>query len=262
MSTFFKAFLIVALLSVFIAGCGGKIEETYVESTLREATRSEMLNPGMKFSFDTPNIIAAHKDIALVREGNLIEFFVGSDIESKVSQVGGGAFTVGARKIFNPFIYFNVDHMIAGTDTMMVDEPYEVVFPTLMSKRDFNADDFEDVDLDKITSSSLSLKNIFDKQLKVNQATVTVEEIEYKGEAKEYYILNLDNVRFIIDDPGDEMILVLKALINENTFFVGGVSFGDRTTLPSRSFRDRTKIGGEVKLHFVNFGGKVVTSIS
>ena len=126
MSRYIKSFLIVALLSGFFAGCGGNVEETYIMTSVREATRGDLLSPGLKYGFDNPRLIAVYKNMALVREGNLIEFFVGEDLENAVEKVGGRRFVLGARKLYNPFIHFTADFFAAGGDSIKVYEPYNV----------------------------------------------------------------------------------------------------------------------------------------
>lgn len=250
-----KVFLIVAVLSGLLAGCGGKVEETYILTTIREATRGDLLSPGFKYSFDTPNFVAAYKDMALVREGNLIEFFSGQGIESKLEGIQGRKFVVGARKLFSPRIHFTVDFITAGGDTVDVGEPYGVAFPALLKSTD--EENFKDVDLDALEPSTLKLKPIYNTKFKVKKAKIGYEEIDYMGDTIMAFTLNLKNVRFIIDDPSDQMALILKALMNENLYFDGAVTFGDRPATSSRSYRMRTKIGGKVKVDFIRYGGHV-----
>ena len=109
MSKSLKIFLISALLASVFVGCGGKVEENYIMTTVREASRGDLLSPGFKYSFDNPNIIAAYGNMALIREGNLIEFLSGDNIEGKLAEVQGRRFTVGARKIYSPRIHFTCD---------------------------------------------------------------------------------------------------------------------------------------------------------
>ena len=79
MSKLISTVLATILVAGLVAGCGGKLEETYQMVTLREAGHSQIVSPGFKFGFDTPDFIAANGDLALVREGNLIEFFTGTE---------------------------------------------------------------------------------------------------------------------------------------------------------------------------------------
>ena len=251
MSRFFKSFLIVALLAGFVAGCGGDVEETYVAVSLRDATRTKILIPGFKFGFESPDFVAVHKNVGLVREGNLIEIFVGDGLEDEMSKLSSGRFTVCVRKFFDPVIHFNVDFLVVGSDTVMVGEPYEVAIPTLLKTRDFSTDDFDEVELDKISSNRLTLKDLPETRFKVQDAKVMYEMI---GE-EEMYTIHLPKTRLIVKDPGDDVILILKALINEQLYFMGGVSYGD---IPSQSFRRNYDSAGEVTIDYIAYGNRYV----
>jgi len=251
MSRFLKSLLIVAILSGFIAGCGGGVDETYVMVSLREATRGDVLSPGFKYSFDKLNFVAAHKNVGLVREGNLIEVFVGDGIEEELGKVAGGRFTTLTRKFFEPVIHFNVDYFVMGADSMIVGVPYDAAIPTMLKMRDYSTDDFMEVDLDKLTTNRLTLKEILDTKFKVANAKVMYEMI---GEEMQY-TLHLPKVRFVIEEPGDEIILILKALINENLYFTGGVTYG---SIPSQTIRRSTDSGGYVKVDYIAYGNRYI----
>ena len=255
MARFFISFLIVILCSVILTGCGGEVEDTYTLVTLREATRGNVMSPGFKFSFDTPQFIAAQGNVAMAREGNLIEFFVGDGIENEIQKVKGKRFIVGARKLFNPLIHFSVDFMVVGNDTIRVGEPYEVTLPGLLMARDYTTEDFQEIDLDKLTSNRLVLKDIENTRFKVTGAKVAYEEVMVDKNPTMMYTLHLKNVRFLIEEPNDAVQLVLKALINENNYFDGGVSYG---SIASRGFREGTNSGGNIKIEYINYGGMVV----
>ena len=248
-------FLITALLASVLASCGSKIEENYVMTTVREASRGDLLTPGFKYGFDTPDVVAAYGNLALVREGNLIEFFTGEDIESKLEQVKERRFTMAARKLYSPRIHFTVDFMVAGGDTIMVGEPYEVVFPALLKM--IEEENFKEVDVSSLGPSTLKLKDIYNTKFLMSGARVGWEEVEWMGKTIMAFTLNLDNVRFIVDDPSDSMALVLKALMNENLYFDGGIAYGDRPPTATRSYRARTKIGGKVTIDFIRYGGQI-----
>ncbi|HER44195.1 MAG TPA: hypothetical protein ENO08_07025 [Candidatus Eisenbacteria bacterium] len=251
MSRFVKSFLIVAVLSGFIAGCGGSVDETYVMVSLREATRGDVLSPGFKYSFDKPNFVAVHKNVGLVREDNLVEVFVGDGLEETLGKVAGGRFSVLARKFFEPVIHFNIDYLVMGADSMVVGTPYEAAIPNMLRTRDYNTDEFIEVDLGKLTTNRLTLKEIQDTKFKVSNAKVMYEMIADEM----HYTLHLPNVRFIIEEPGDDIVLILKALMNEKLYFSGGVSYG---TIPSQTMRNSTDSGGYVKVDYVAYGNRYI----
>ncbi|MBN1163316.1 MAG: hypothetical protein JXB45_01935 [Candidatus Krumholzibacteriota bacterium] len=258
MSKLFSILLITALLAVGLVGCGGKLEETYTMVTLREAALAGLKSPGFKFGFDSPHFITAKGDLALVREGNLIEFFTGVDIESKIGMVEGRKFVVGARKIFSPTPHFTVDFMIAGGDTIKVGEPYGVKFPAII--KGFDESDFEEVNLNGLTSNVIQLKDIYETKFRVANTTISYEEVNYKGEPEMAYLLNLEKVRFILEDLSPDVELIVKALIAENLYFDGGVYYGEKPSesLFPRSYRNATKIGGKIRVEFLRYAGDVI----
>lgn len=256
MSKLFSTLAVAALVAGLFAGCGGELEETYMMVSVREAGHGQVPSPGFKFSFDTPKFIAADGDLALVREGNLIEFFTGQDIENKIKMVEGRKFTVCARKVFSPVVHFTVDCMVAGGDTIKVGEPYGVSFPAIV--KGFDEGEFEGVDVATIGPSTSQLGDIFNTKFIVEKATVTYEEVQWDGAARMAYLLNLPNIRFFIDNPSPEIELVLRAFMNERLYFDGGVRYGDRPAADTRAYRERTKIGGPVTLEYVRYGGSVL----
>ena len=257
MSKVFGAVMIVLLLSTVLSSCGGKLNETYTMTTLREATRGNLLSPGFKYSFDTPKFVAAHKDLALVREGNLIELFMGDKLEDHIKQIEGKKFVLGARKMFTPYIHFVVDFMVADGDTIRVGPSYEMKPPTLLKAKEFPTDNYEEVDLDALTSNRLRLKVIQNTKFKVKMASLGYDEVNITGEPEMVYTINLKKVRFLVKDPTDGMQLIFKALMNEHLYFDGGVDYG---RIPPRSFRKKTNSGGFVTVEYVKYGGMVITS--
>jgi hypothetical protein len=254
MSKLLRTFLVLILFSFMLASCGRSVKETYIMTSLREATRGDILSPGFRYAFDTPKFIAAHKNVALVREGNLIEFFTGDDIETKIKEVEGKKFTLGARKLFSPMIHFTVDFLVAGGDTTRVYQAFNVKFPNLLAEFE---GDFIDVELNMLTSHRLRLNTIQDSKFEVKKGFITYEEVVLEDEPQMVFLLNLENVRFIIDEPSDEISLILKALMSEHLYFEGAVSY---SRIPTKGFRDRTRSGGKVKIDYVRYCGKAATS--
>ena len=258
MSKFFSSVLIMALIAGIFTGCGGSLDETYQMVTLREASHSGITSPGFKFGFDTPKFIAVNGNVGLVREGNLIEFFTGEDLENKVKMLDGRKYVAGVTKMFSPRVHFAIDFFVAGGDTIKVGEPYDASFPTLL--KGFDEGQFEEVDVNGIGPSTRDLKEIYDTKFKVPQAEITYEEVDYTGEPQMAYIVSLPKVRFILEDMDSGMELILKALIAENLYFSGGLSYGEApsSSLFPRSYRSRTKIGGKAKLEYIKYAGEVV----
>ena len=260
MSKLHKSLIVAVLLSGIVASCGGELEDTYVLTTLKQATGTSVVSPGFKYSFDTPNIIGAAKSVALIREGNQIEFFVGQDLEQKVRELQGKKFTVAARKYFTPYIHFVVDYIVVGSDTIQVGEPSGVKLPLLRPVAQFVApEEYEALDLNKITPNLAALNDIKDKKFKVAASKITWDEIPEGGASVSYFSVNLKNIRFFVDETNDAMLAILSAIMNEDKVFEGGVQYVSTPTGLSKEYRERLRSGGKVKIGYIMFGGNAVT---
>jgi len=260
MSKLISTVLATVLVAGLLASCGGKLDESYQMVTIREAGHANITSVGFKFGFDTPDFIAANGDVALVREGNLIEFFTGMDLENKLMQVEGKKFVVGSRKIFSPMTHFTVDFFVVGGDTIEVGEPYGVSFPPMI--KGFDEGEFEDIDISTLSPQTSKLKDIFNTKFKANNAVLTYEEVKWSGDPQMAYVLNFPNVRFFIEEVSPELELIFKALMAENLYFEGGVSYGDRPATSTRNYRTSSKIAGPVDLKYVHYAGSVVPVVS
>lgn len=261
MSKLYKSLVVLFVLSGILASCGGKLEDTYVLATLKQACGNDLVSVGFKYSFDSPSFIGAAKSIALVREGNQIEFFIGQDIQDKVKDLQGKKYTVAARKYFTPYIHFVVDYIMVGADTIQVGDPSEVKLPNLRPMAGFTApEEYETLDLGKITPNLATLNDIKDKKFKVAGAKITLEQVPESGATVPYYSVNLRNVRFFVDEQSDAMLAILDAIMNEGKTFEGGVSYETNPTSLSKDYRERFRSGGKVKIGYMVFGGNSVTA--
>ncbi len=254
MSKLFKFLAVAVLLSGVLAGCGGKLDDTYVATTLNEAARGEIVSPNFKYSFDTPSIIGAAKNVALVREGNIIEFFVGDGLADKTGQLEGKKFVVYARKYFTPYIHFMVDFIISGADTIQVGE-VGVQLPNTRPAAQFTPpDEYEAIDTAKLTSSLGDLRDIADKKFKVDGAGVSWNQV---GDSWAYSI-GLKSVNFFVDETNDAMLAVLSAIAKEGKTFSGGVHYISTPTDLPREYRERYRSGGNVKIGYILYGGNAL----
>lgn len=250
-----SGFLAVAVLfSAVFAGCGGELEDAYVMTTLQEAARGDILSPNFKFSFDTPNMIGSAKNVALVREGNIIEFFVGDGLSDKAKPLAGKKFVVHARKFFTPYVHFMVDYIVSGADTIRVGE-VATTLPNTRAMAQFTPpDEYEMVDTGRLSPSLPDLRAIADKKFKVESAGIAWEQV---GDSWTYS-LNFRNVRFFIDESNDAMLAVLNAIMNEGKNFAGGVHYVSTPTSLPRDYRERMRAGGNVKIGYILYGGNAI----
>ncbi|MDD4856936.1 MAG: hypothetical protein PHD74_02390 [Candidatus Krumholzibacteria bacterium] len=256
----YKSFVVIILLTGILASCHGKVEETYVLTSLKNATNGTVLSIGFKYSFDSPNVVGAANNVALVREGNEIEFFIGEGLAAKLKDAEGKKIAIGARKYFTPYIHYVVDFLAAGTDTIQVGEPSNVKLPLLRPLAQFTApEEYESVELNKLSPALGDLQGIKEKKFRVDNAKVTYDQVTEGGVTNPYYSINLKNVRFFVEDNNDVVLAVLDAIMREGKVFEGGVQYTSIPTSLSRDFRERLKAGGKIKIGYIMYGGNAVT---
>jgi len=253
-----KSLVVAILLTGVLASCGGKTDETYVLTSLKNAAGGGVVSIGFKYSFDSPNVIGIANNVALVREGNEIEFFIGDGLEAKMKGVEGKKFSVATRKYFTPYIHFVVDYIVVDSDTVMVGEPSGVKLPLLRPESQFTApEEYIAVDLNKLTSSALTLKEIAEKKFRVENAKIAAGDMSDAGEGMRL-LLQLKNVRFVIDEQNDAMLAICKAIMSEGKSFNGGVSYG-AVPRGDRAMREKLNIGGDVRIGYIFYGGNAIT---
>jgi hypothetical protein len=257
MSKLLKSLVVVALLVGILASCHGQLKETYVVTSIRNAANGTVVSAGGKYCFDSPNVIGAFGNVALIREGHAIDFFIGDNIEAKLKNVEGKKYALYVRKYFSPYVHFIIDFMTAGTDTIQVGE-VAAKLPALRPMRDFTPpDDYIKIAYDKLTASRLTLKEIQEKKFQVAGAKVGfMQTTDESGASVGKFTINLKNVKFFVNETNDGVLAILKAMQNEDSNFDGGLQYG---TIPaSRSEREKLGIGGDVKIGYFMYGGNVV----
>ncbi len=119
--------LLAGLLVLALAGCGGKKEvDPYVYASLRAVTRGDTLSPGFLFEIDAPEFDYVKGDIAVVRDGNLLEFLVGKDLERNHASYAGAL--LGVQKMFSPTTHLVIQRVKRGgvIDSLEVAQGYHL----------------------------------------------------------------------------------------------------------------------------------------
>ncbi|MCK9994938.1 MAG: hypothetical protein KAH56_01520 [Candidatus Krumholzibacteria bacterium] len=92
---------LLAMTFVVLSGCGEKeAVDPYVYDSLRRVTRGDTLSTNFLFEIDAPEFDYVRGNTALVRDGNLLEFLVGEDLEHNYRNLSGTL--LGVRKTFSP----------------------------------------------------------------------------------------------------------------------------------------------------------------
>jgi len=98
----FSVLLGLLALTLFgMTGCGEKeVVDPYVYDSLRRVTRGDTLSTGFLFEIDAPEFDYVSGNTAIIRDGNLLEFMVGEDLENNYRNLSGTL--LGVRKTFTP----------------------------------------------------------------------------------------------------------------------------------------------------------------
>jgi len=92
---------LLAVTFVGLSGCGKKeAVDPYVYDTLRRVTRGDTLSIDFLFEIDAPEFDYVRGNTAMVRDGNVLEFLVGEDLEHNYRNLSGTL--LGVRKTFSP----------------------------------------------------------------------------------------------------------------------------------------------------------------
>jgi hypothetical protein len=250
----------VALLAAGLTLAGCYEEETgpeYVPASLREITRGEVLSMNYKYELANPNLIVLHDHLGLARDGNLIEFLAGGSLEAKLEAYRDGDFGLGVRRAFSPFVHLRVERVTTDRDTVLVPDRENYDFPILVNPAGFDTSGFEPFDL---ASLIYDRKRELEKYVGMKMAVEgTIRYANLDGEF--YYVLQgLGNPEALVrlDEEYPGMILILKALLQENIQFKGGITFLEVANWGA--LRKPFKISGPATIEYVEFGGRIVTT--
>jgi len=138
---------LAALVSTLsLAGCGQKkIENPYEAATLAQAISGESTNKLFKFELSSPKILAVGNKLALISEGDRLEFLCADDI-SLLGSVDAG-FKLGVRREWgsNPDVFLILEHVIEGADTSFVTADEPPVFPSYQNFASFDRTGYVDL---------------------------------------------------------------------------------------------------------------------
>jgi len=129
--------LLLALLAVTLVGmigCGEKeAVDPYVYDSLRRITRGDTLSAGFLFEIDAPEFEYVRGNTAIVRDGNLLEFLVGQDLENNYRNLAGTL--LGVKKTFTPQPTHFIIKRIKRNGVVEADSlpaPKEYILPRLL----------------------------------------------------------------------------------------------------------------------------------
>ncbi len=132
----------LALTFIGLAGCSKEEEvDPYVYDSLRRVTRGDTLSVGFLFEIDAPELEYVKGDVAIVRDGNLLEFLVGNDLEHNYDSMKGDL--LGVKKTFTPQPTHLLIQRLKKNGAVVQDSipaPKDYVLPRLLRSGAINQD--------------------------------------------------------------------------------------------------------------------------
>jgi hypothetical protein len=125
---------LLAVTFIGLSGCGNKeVVDPYVYDSLRRVTRGDTLSTAFLFEIDAPEFDYIRGNTAIVRDGNLLEFLVGEDLEHNYRNLAGTL--LGVKKTFSPAPTHLVIQRIKRNGVVEADSlpvPTHYTVPTLL----------------------------------------------------------------------------------------------------------------------------------
>lgn len=266
---------IAALTLAGLAGCGGKKEvDPYVYTTLNRVMDGDTLSTNFLFEIDAPAIDYVDGDVAIVRNGNRLEFLVGPDLENNYANYAG--MLLGVEKRFSPTSHLFLMRTKQGEIVTPVDslESYTlpIIFQATQQQIETPGAPLPDLKWNKKSEvEALMPENEGDPLIKVQSGIanfVYAPRHDLEGEAAEapgegdyaWYAVFPESTFEIVDvEPGaDYMLKLLKA---KNLPLVGSFSisaFYDKYTDRVKTYGDLGHVIGQMKINWFRYANNFV----
>ncbi|MDH3217793.1 MAG: hypothetical protein OEN01_16220 [Candidatus Krumholzibacteria bacterium] len=246
--------VVLALFAVsLLASCSESEDvDPYRTVSLKEACYGTPVSKNFKYKLVNPEIVALHRNLGLIREGNQLEFIAARSLEDKFEGVAGGQFELAVVKKFSPFVHFKVERITTETDTIFPAQAGGMAYPSITSAAEYGIDSFEEQDIDAIPYN----RTAFLKQLKNKKIRVTGKLLAEKSEGKTNFFLEGKNAKLRISDTSDGTALILKVLADKNYLFEGGIMMIEEE---SYSNRMKNRIAGTFEIQYVMYGDRLIS---
>lgn len=111
-----------------LVGCGGEKEaDPYVYASLRSVIEGDTLSNDFLFEIDAPRFDYVRGNTGIARDGNLLEFMVGTNLEGQYRSYSGTL--LGVQKFFTPTQYLMIKRVKRAGVVQPVDSCTSFVMP-------------------------------------------------------------------------------------------------------------------------------------
>ena len=249
----FRNLTTAAAVLTMLSACGGaKKGDPYPTVTLRRITRGEpVASVGFRYKLVNPEIEVLNRNLGLVREGNLVEFITGRNLEERLGERTGQNFELAVAKEFSPFVHFRVERIYTAKDTTFL-TPGTVVLPRVADAATFAVDAYERINVDEILYNRTDVLRGLEKRKLRLVASISEEQ----GNAGRYFLLHGANASLRVAVATEGIGLILRLLAEKGYPFEGGVMM---TETEEQGSRMNSKIAGTVEVEYVKYGRRVVS---
>ncbi len=123
--------VLAGLILAGIVGCGGKKEiDPYAYASLRAVMHGDTLSNDFLFEIDAPQFDYIEGNTAVVRDGNMLWYMVGSDLENQYRTYAGSL--LGVQKFFKPQPFLMIKRVKKAGIAEPVDSCRTFVMPKLI----------------------------------------------------------------------------------------------------------------------------------
>ena len=243
---------IAAVLSIVAACGGGQKSDTYPRVSLRAVTRGKpVASVGFRYKLVNPSVDALYRNLGLVREGNIVEFIAGRNLEEKLGGTSGGGVELAVVKEFSPFVYFRVERVYTASDTTYL-TPGTVFLPKVVDAAAFNMSPYERIDVDEVYSNRTDAL----RALENRKARFSCPITEERDDGGPHFVLHGRNAKFRVAAVSDGIGVVLRLLADKGYLFEGGVVM---TGTEDPETRSNSGIVGTVEVDWVRYGRRIVS---
>lgn len=247
---FVNAVISLSLAALLGACSDGGDNDPYLRVSLHDVAYGGVVSKQFKYKF-TPDVVALYRHMGLVREGNEVEFIAARSLADKIVGLGDNL-EFGVVKRYSPYVYFKVERIVSGIDTVFPAQAGGITLPTLTTPEMYGIDNFDDYDVNEIAWNNTSaLRNLKDRKIQI-KAKIVEETVE--GEPVWWLIGEQSKLR--IGGVTDGIGLFLKALAANNYEFDGGIRLIE---VEEFGLRRRDHIAGTVAVDYVMYGDRLVT---
>ena len=251
--------LALVLTTISLAGCGKKqIENPYEAATLAQAVSGDNQNKLFKYELSGTKILAVEGKLALLTEGDRMEFLFGDDLSLLATLDTGYKLAVRREWGATPEIYLVLEHVIDGPDTSFVTADDAPVFPSYQNFASFDRGDFTPLasELSGMSAADrTSMLRAYGKQ----GEKVWLEGMLSRGEINGLmsYFVETDLGKYKLEGINTLAELFLKAVLDQGGEI--GVA-GPMGETYRRSQQRDTGVTGPMTLEYFRFQNYMITN--